>query len=535
MIGVAGARMSDELDAEALRVTLKEFERQASLKIKDFSEAIKQAHQQGWSQEAVACAEALAEEVLAINARGDEAISLAERQLREQGIEVPVNFEEDPVQPSRWWREDLNTEMIAPTGRIEDELDRGLRHLVDRLPAEWWREQNCISARGGVAHLREPVMLYGGMRIFREEPALHRYARGLMLANSVLHGKRDIDVYTASILVPMIAALAGRFEALSNINGGLRKLGELPFAPSEEVESRLYELATAARCAVMGRNVEILFPQGNVSPDFRIHDLPVPAVVECKMQSRLSASESRELACLSEAWDTFLQDYRGRALFGDLQILFTVAPEQVGVAQIVHAARSLYSRVVPYGEVIVDWGHVAFNSLEPAVELNPAALLYGPRFLRDVFGFRGHTGEFDGICGVIANDHYLSIGRASLPFCMKWRTDERAAVERKARHLTQLMLEAIDQIPIGEAGLIYIAYEDTHRAEITDLRTKRIMDTVETFFFKRRGVMPLQFIVNRLHPQALEDGKPDLIESAVIIGKDGKKVNHMPALIFVPD
>jgi hypothetical protein len=115
------------------------------------------------------------------------------------------------------------------------------------------------------------------------------------------------------------------------------------------------------------------------------------------------------------------------------------------------------------------------------------------------------------------------------------RNPQRTAVELKARHITQLMLEAIDQIPIGEAGLNYIAYEDTHRAEIADLRTKRIMDTVKNFFFKRRGVIPIQFIVNRLYPQALEDGKPDLIESAVVIGKDGEKVNSMPVLIFVPD
>jgi hypothetical protein len=108
-----------------------------------------------------------------------------------------------------------------------------------------------------------------------------------------------------------------------------------------------------------------------------------------------------------------------------------------------------------------------------------------------------------------------------LPFCLKWRVDADQALEGKARHVVRLLAEAVQQVPEGECGIIYIAYEDSHRAAVADKRTQRIMDLAGTFELRKPWVMVPKIVVGRLFPDALEEGRPDLIESSVPLLAEG--------------
>jgi hypothetical protein len=167
--------------------------------------------------------------------------------------------------------------------------------------------------------------------------------------------------------------------------------------------------------------------------------------------------------------------------------------------------------------------------------LDHETLLYSPYFLREVFGWDGNNAEFDGICAVVENDRLMRVGRAELPFSLRWRVDKDSALDRKARCVTTLLAEAIAQIPAGEGGFVYICYDDSHRAAIADRRTERIFELARTFQVRRRGIRPpLLIVVGRLFPQPLGDGRADLIESSIPMTTDEENVwdGLMPSRVF---
>ena len=153
------------------------------------------------------------------------------------------------------------------TGYVEAILEEGLASLVGRLPAGWWATQRALRDGLGDAYLREPVMLSGGVPATKPANRVHRYAYALLLAEDSLHQRDAYDMYEGALLVPLITALANLFDPLNKVNGGLERLDELPTAPSAEVESRLFELAVAARCAWLGRKVEFLPAVAETTPE----------------------------------------------------------------------------------------------------------------------------------------------------------------------------------------------------------------------------------------------------------------------------
>ena len=106
-------------------------------------------------------------------------------------------------------------------------------------------------------------------------------------------------------------------------------------------------------------------------------------------------------------------------------------------------------------------------------------------------------------------------GKAELPFCLKWRQADPRCIDRKARSIVSLLAEAWEQIPTGEGGLIYVAFEDSLRPSVADRRTERIIELAGTLYFKQRRAVPMRIVVNRLYPQPMDDGMPDLIESSI--------------------
>ena len=118
----------------------------------------------------------------------------------------------------------------------------------------------------------------------RPELQVHPYAYALLLAEDCLAKKDAYDIYQGSLLVPCIPALSEHIDAIHHVRRGVLKLEELPQSPPEETLSRIFELLVAGRAAEMGRDVELLEASSTNTPDLRIHDLPFPAVAECKKQ-----------------------------------------------------------------------------------------------------------------------------------------------------------------------------------------------------------------------------------------------------------
>jgi hypothetical protein len=344
-------------------------------------------------------------------------------------------------------------------------------------------------------------------------------------------------VYHGAALVPVIAGLCRHLDLLTKVKNGIGKLEEIPTSPSEETDSRIYELLVAARMAGLGRSVELLRSQQMKTPDIRIYDMAFPAVAECKRQSRLSAYEREEVDHIAELFSLLLSGRTTHGLVGELILEFRVPVSAVVPAQIAETILKHGGCVDPRFEEMCDWGTLSFRPIEPSIMLPSVTRLYSPEFLKHVFAWPDHDREFDGICAVVSNARRLEVGKAELPFCLKWRQMDLQCIDRKARSIVSLIKEAWQQIPTGEAGFIYVAFEDSLPPSVADRRTKRIVELADTLYFKHRHALPMRIVVNRVYPRPIGHGKPDLIESSIpmSIEPEDNLASFLPTCVYTSD
>lgn len=72
------------------------------------------------------------------------------------------------------------------------------------------------------------------------------------------------------------------------------------------------------------------------------------------------------------------------------------------------------------------------------------------------------------------------------------------------------------QVPPGEFAIVYLAYTEGAREEIADQRLAAFKSRVETWSHEPGIRIPVAFL-NRLFPRPLDEGRPDLIASTVLI------------------
>lgn len=524
-----------EFDEEAFSRELTEVTRLFREKTHEHSALLKEAERTGWDTSAVERAQGVLKEIEDLQPRFQRLDKFADDYLASHGISLSKESIHKMDEVARYWRKDLYSEAVPITGYIEDCLANGLETLIGRLPQAWWLDQLCLRKAQGSGHLRESLELYGGVSGKVAPTSLHRYAEALLLAKESLDKCDDYDIYGGSLLVPSIGALCRALPSLSDVQKGLEKLDELYRAPSEEFDSRLYELCIAGRAAALGRSVEFLVPTAEVTPDLRLHDLHYPAVIECKRQSRLSDYERQEFKTAQEVFRQLSSGHQRRSLIGTLTIVTQQPLQTIGVDTLFESSRKCTAGLNPYGSVAELWGSISFTPLDVVIDLQEPTRLYSPAFLRQVFEWDFETTEYEGICAVVANARFPQVDRALLPFGFRWRCEAEEALNRKARSLAGLLAQAVQQIPVGETGFIYLAYEETHRADIADSRTQKLLDQIAKWEIRKRGINAEFIVINRLYPGALEEGRPNLIESAVPIGfsKDNLWAGMMPFSVFV--
>src|SRR5436853_894121 len=393
-------------------------------KISEHSNLMKEAESIAWEKSAVDRADAALAEARALNDELSRLTRVAEEQLIAEGYTFPEDAIPSGDEEPRWWKKDLMSAAVPITDDIDNALDAGLDALMRRLPSSWWKEQIKIRESFGNGHLRESVQLYGGVPGQLVPAPLHRYAYALMLSEDSHSKQNEYDIYEGARLVPFIAAWSRSLDALAEVKGGIEKLDQLVKAPNAEIDSRLYELAVAARCSQMGRAVEFIDPRGShTSPDLRIHDLGFPAVVECKMQSRLSEHERNEFLIISDIFSFMVSERKTTGLLGSMSVISRLPLREVGCEELLKVALQCTRGLNPYQTFEQNWGSVFFEPIAPSIDLPAMTRIYSPDFLEWVFDWRCEDIKYDGICALVANNGAIMVGRAELPFCLKWRSD----------------------------------------------------------------------------------------------------------------
>ena len=82
---------------------------------------------------------------------------------------------------------------------------------------------------------------------------------------------------------------------------------------------------------------------------------------------------------------------------------------------------------------------------------------------------------------------------------------------------------------------MYIAYEESMRAELADSRTENLRKTVRDRELHHRGTVQIPWtVVSRLYPQATRNGAPELIESAIPLAENGFEhlLGDLPTQVF---
>ena len=453
---------------------------------------------------------------------------------QEMGVHASRLIELD----QRWYRKDLTTRTMPKTGEMDEILPQALGNLLSRVPKSWWREQKSLANERQQDAALQPLLLCGRERWGSDFTTLHKYAYYLNVAVCHLNKEPVLDIYAAARAIPQICYLGISLDILREIKGAGRKLRELHSAPSAETDARILELLVAAAFARMGHNVAFIETNAGKTADLRLYGKPVPIVIECKRRQPINPYEGQEFSIIRSVFAALAAEREELGLVGELSIDFRQEFNNLPVTGIIQSIRDITKSLSPYADKETEWGIIRLRPVAISKDIEQTRL-YSPGFLEEVFGIDLELGEFDGICAVSKNDGTPIVDRAELPFLMTWSSNSEAAIERKMQTIRNLWIEAVDQIPTGEAGLIYLAYEEGHRPSLADARTDAIRNLVGNIYFKRRAISVPMTVISRLYPNVVLEGRPDLIESAIPL-VDGDKDDYdfwtaeMPTRIFTP-
>ena len=462
-----------------------------------------------------------------------------ERRYGHAGLDSVSHFRTGGLQhlDQRWHRKDLTTDTVPSTHSIDEMLPEALENLLSQASPSWWRDQQSLVTGEQRKAVLQPLLLCGRERWPMGFPALNKFTNYLVVANDHLRQEPFLDTYMAARAIPQICSLGLSLETLKQVKGAESKLKELFQAPDGETDSRIFELLVAASFARMGHDVEFIAETPLAkTPDLRLHDTPVPVVVECKRRQPLTYYERKEFSVMREVFVLICAERKELGLVGELAITFRKEMIKLSPAEIMGAVRDCTNSLSPYAERETEWGSVRLRPVAVSQEFEPTRL-YSPDCLKRVFDTDLELDEFDGICAVAANAHSPVVERAELPLLLKWTSDSPAALRRKLQTVKSLWIQAVDQVPTGEMGLIYLAYEEGHRPSLADARTDAIRELASMIYFKRRLIAVPMTVISRLIPNVVLEGRPDFIENTIPLAEGGWDdfnfwIREMPTSVF---
>ena len=517
MVNEADLRGKSDSDLESM---LKECMRRIAALTYPASEKLKQAESAGWAGWEESLHQEALEPLAEANRLSEEGDLIAKELERRYGHEVLYGDRQfRTAKPwrldQRWYRKDLTTRTVPPARDIDEMLPRALENLLSQVPTSWWAHQQSLVNEEQRRAVLQPLLLCGRERWPMGFPALHKFANYLVVANDHIRKEPLLDTYTAARAIPQICSLGLSLETLREVKGADSKLRELRRAPSVETDSRIFELLVAAAFARMGHDVAFIEETARTkTPDLRLNETPVPTVIECKRRQPLNEYEKGEFSVIRDVFALLCTERMQLGLVGELAIDFRQEVIDIPPSGIVKSIRDVSNSLSLYAAKETEWGTICLRPVDVSQEFERTRL-YSPEFLERVFGTDLELDEFDGICAVAGNDRFPEVECAELPFLLKWTSNSPAALERKLQTIKTLWVEAVNQIPTGEMGLIYLAYEEGHRPSLADARTDAIQDLTKTVRFERRAIAVPMTVISRLYPNVVHEGRPDFIESTI--------------------
>ena len=398
-----------------------------------------------------------------------------------------------PSYDDRWWRQQIVE--VPPSECLDDLTPQAVSALLDRIDPQWLADQATCPFRLDRSFLTTPLQIVGGVRVPVPPPAAppQRFAHMLLVAVDHLNKRDDLDFFSAADFVPELTALGARLPVLPELGAeALRKFKELPFTANDEVPSTIYELLVGTACVLKGRKVEMLASHGvRKTPDFRLHDMIAPAVIECKRRHGLSRYELNEAAAVRVLYEDLRQFAQEAGLHGIVEVSFSRPIAAVERSVFIQSMTAALNQMADSSPSTTEWGEFSYQRLPYSGAISHTRL-YSPDFLQQVFRWSPQDNDWDGLLCEVEPPVGILVREFRLPFCLKWRSESPEALIKKARGVTSLWAKATKQIPPGEIGFIYIAYSEGQRSGLADARTRYILDSSVHRFEYRCSICRLQ-------------------------------------------
>lgn len=413
-------------------------------------------------------------------------------------------------------RKRLVDAQVEVTRSVGTDVSEALEHLRVLLPPGWLEAESREACRLHFAGETDFLSLTKGMRVESEAPPIHRFRQMLFVADDYRTSAPRFDHFAAATILPTVVHLGERLGLLDRVGGDVAgRLRRLWDGPSDDVDGTVFELLAAQACVEHGRSIEFIRETNELSPDIRCND-PIPLVIECKRQRPISTYELEEESTMRKLFRQLRTAAYERACYGIFHLTLTVEASGVETVDVVAALIAQRLAANPERKTVYAWGEVSYKLLSSSVLLPHYTRLYSPNLLRSVFDWNTDLPKWDGLCCWYGNDDDPLVDEVLTPIGLLWINRSAAAIKKRTWAPVNLFGAAANQVPQGEFAIIYLAYTEGAREEVADQRLAAFEERISAWAHEPEIRLPIAF-VNRLYPRALGEGRPDLIESTVLM------------------
>lgn len=457
------------------------------------------------------------EEALAIHERSDEILQRMDSllELTDEDRDIIETVGRSGDETPRYYREQLTVDEVPTNDRMDVLLAGAYEELLKLIPSAKLREyrQLELDLPWG-AGTSGTLSIVKGVVPEVENPSIHRFTQCIRTCDAFLSNDPVYNMFAGASLVPQIARLAHRLDVLSEIPGARKRIRSLWNGASNEVDSTMFELLVAAGCSVMGRSIEFLDPKGGKTPDLRCHD-PYPLVIECKRKRALTGYEIKEEFIMRELFTKLDAGARNAGMWGTFSLHLGVEAQEAPVDEIVEC---LLRREHPLGSRSNGsrcWGTWEYSELSRLASIGARTLMYSPIMLDEIFDWNSDLAEWDGLVCRVENHEELTTDTAEKPVGLRWVNTSEQAVKKRSWGPMSILGEAIEQIPAGEFGIVFIAHQEGARSTIADMRTFNFAAWLKEGASHSANVRVPFGRLFRMYPRPLGHGRPDFIESSI--------------------
>ena len=417
-------------------------------------------------------------------------------------------------------RHALTADAIRSTHHVDETLANSVDAIKQLLPHGWLAAETAESVDlRGLQHPDAYLSLTKSLRRESEFPTIHRFRQAIFAAEQYLADDLLFDHFAGANLLTTLDRVARSFPYLHEVEGSGARIKRLWTGASSAVDATIFELLVASGCVEMGRDIKFIEETSNRSPDIRGAD-PFPLVIECKRQQAMTDYEMREEQIMKDLFERLRARAQSIGIYGTFRLELSVEAARIDAVEVVAAMISQRLVANPQTNTAHPWGSVALDALDRRVDFHETTRIYSPTLLEAVFDWTTDLCEWDGICCSYENVSETLLNEVIGPVALCWNNISEAAVQKRSWAPVNLFASAVEQIPPGEFGIVYIGVTEGARATIADQRFRMFEERLEGWGH-RPGIRVPLILFSRLMPRPLGDGVPDVIENVAILSSKG--------------